>query len=244
MSDQIATTHFPVVTPHGQIQTLFDDVFFVQGSVMMAPGFQVSRSMIIVREGTQLTLISPIRLDDVGLKYLDTLGEVKHLVKLGNYHLGAHNGLDDAFYQDRYQAKLWAMPNMTHKHGLVTNVELIEGGDLPFSQAKFISIPSSKMPEGVIVLEQNQGVLIAADSFQNWLGDAFFSENALTQMQKMGFIRAANIGPEWRRVCEPEKADFERILNEDFQHLLPSHGVPLLSGAKAAFHETLKEKFE
>ena len=242
-SQSLSNSNFAKVTPHSQIQKVFDHVFFVQGSVMMGPGFQVSRNMIIVREGADLTLISPMRLDEAGLQALDELGQVKHLMKLGNYHLGKNNGLDDAFYLDRYQAKLWAMPNMTHMNGLVTNVELLEGGELPFSRAKFLSIPSSKMPEGVILLEQNDGVLLTADSLQNWLEDEYFSANALAQMQKMGFIRAANIGPEWRRVCEPTKADFERIFLEDFEYLVPSHGVPIQSGAKKAFLKTLEEVY-
>jgi len=237
-------SQYPEGTVHGDIQALFDYVFFVQGSVMMAPGFQVSRNMIIVREGADLTLISAVRLDDAGLKALDALGKVKHVMKLGAYHLGSKNGLDDAFYLDRYQAKFWAMPGMKHKDDLVTDIELTEEGELPFSKAKFMAIPSSKMPEGVIILKKNHGVMIAADSFQNWLADEYFSENSLIQMQKMGFIRAANIGPEWRRVCEPVKADFERILSEGFQHLLPSHGQPLLSHAKSAFSKTLDEVFD
>ena len=242
-SQSLSSPIFASVTPHGQIQKVFDDVFFIQGSVIMAPGFQVSRNMIIVREGRDLTLISSVRLDEAGLKALDELGQVKHLVKLGNYHLGIHNGLDDAFYLDRYQAKLWAMSGMTHKNNLVTDIELLEGGNLPFSKAKFIAIPSSKMPEGVILIEQNQGVLITADSLQNWIADAYFSDIALVKMQKMGFIRPANIGPEWRRVCEPTIADFERIFIEDFECLVPSHGVPIQSGAKKAFLKTLEEVY-
>ncbi len=60
-------------------------------------------------------------------------------------------------------------------------------------------------------------------------------------MQSLGFIRAANIGPEWRRTCEPETADFTRIAALDFRHLLPSHGKPIIDTAKVEFMSNFKE---
>lgn len=79
-------TQFPAQTPHSEIQEIFPDVFFVTGSVDMMPGIRISRSMTILRDGDALTLISPIRLDEAGLKALDALGRVENIVKLGAYH--------------------------------------------------------------------------------------------------------------------------------------------------------------
>jgi len=121
-------TRFPSQTPHGEISEVFSDVFFVTGSVDMMPGFRISRSMTILRDGDILTLISPVRLSEAGLKGLDVLGRVENIVKLGSYHLGAHNGLDDPFYVDRYGAKLWALAGMEHKGGL--SILLLEKCDV------------------------------------------------------------------------------------------------------------------
>jgi len=236
-------SQYPDVTAHSDIQTLFENVFFVQGSVMIAPNFQISRNMIIVREGHDLTLISSVRLSEEGLKALDKLGQVKHVIRLGAYHLGAQNGLDDAFYLDRYQAKYWLMEGMTSASDSAAHKVLKDNSELPFTGAIFISYPSSNMPEGLILLERNNGILISADSFQNWLADDYFSDNALVMMQKMGFIRPANIGPEWLRHCEPDKVDFDRILTQKFRHLIPSHGVPILQTAKQELQQTVSELF-
>lgn len=237
-------SQYPDVTVHGDIQSLFDDVFFVQGSVMMAPSFRISRNMIIVREGHDLTLISGVRLNEDGLKALDKLGQVKHVIRLGAYHLGAQNGLDDAFYLDRYNAHHWLMEDMTSIVDIAKQKVLKDNAELPFRGAIFISYPSSNLPEGLILLERDKGILISADSLQNWLADEYFSDNALAMMQKMGFIRPANIGPEWLRHCEPNKADFDRVMRFDFNHLIPSHGQPIIDTAKDSFSQTINELFD
>ena len=235
---------YPPATPHGEIKEIFQDVFFVTGSVVMAPGFQISRNMIIVRCDSSLTLISTVRLDDEGLKALDALGKVEHVIKLGAYHLGVHNGMDDPFYIDRYNARLWAMPEMEHKAGMVTSDLMTAGAELPIKDASLFVFETSKMPEGLILIDRAGGILVSCDSLQNGVeADAFFSELGATRMQSLGFIRPANIGPEWLRACEPEKSDFTRIIDLDFQHLLPSHGRPIQNTAKEKFSASFKDNF-
>ncbi len=97
---------------HGNIEEVFQDVFFVSGSVNMIPGVRLSHNMIIVREGTSLTLISAIRLNEEGLRKLDSLGKVEHIIRLGDYHLDFKNGVDDPFYFNRYKATYWTMKGM------------------------------------------------------------------------------------------------------------------------------------
>ncbi len=210
----------------------------------MAPGLQISRNMIVVRSGTSLTLISTVRLNDAGLKALDALGQVEHVMKLGAFHLGDKNGLDDAFYVDRYDAQLWALPGMEHKDGLVTSDTLVVNGPLPIEDASLFVYETSKMPEGMILLQRGGGTLVSADSLQNWTEvDPFFSEEGGSKMQSFGFIKPANIGPQWRRVCEPQQKDFTRIAELPFRHLLPSHGKPILNTAKQQFLPALQQTF-
>lgn len=235
---------FPDATPHGDIKEVFEDVFMVTGSVVMAPGLQLSRNMIIVREGTELTLISTVRLDEERLQALDKLGLVKHIVKLGAYHLGQHNGIDDPFYVDRYSAKLWAMPDMKHLKSLSTTNLLTPEGELPFKDVLMFSYETSKKPEGLLLINKAGGILISCDSLQNWVEpDEYFSDLAANVMGKAGFFRAANIGPEWRRACEPQASDFSRILALEFSHLLPSHGKPIIDTAKKEFTATFRELY-
>jgi len=234
---------FPAATPHGEIRQIFEDVFIVTGSVMMAPEVQISRNMIILREGEALTLISTVRLNDKGLRALDALGRVKNIVKLGAYHLGVHNGLDDPFYADRYVPNVWALDGMEHRDGLTTSHVPRPGGDMPVTQASLFTYHSSTMPEGMLLLHRDGGILISADSLQNWAEvDEFFSENAAIRMQQAGFIQPANVGPEWLRVCQPEPQEFARVAELEFTHLLPSHGTPILNTAKEEFITTFAKR--
>lgn len=230
---------YPAATQHGNIEKIFDDVFFVQGSVNMGPDITISRNMIIIRQQNELTLISAIRLNEDGLKQLSGLGEVKHVVRLGDYHLGHMNGIDDSFYLDTFKATLWLMPNMQAKHS-TSNIEYLSSDNLPIKSSTLFVFHSSTMPEGLILINQHEGILIAADSMQNWQQvDEFFSLKASVMMEKAGFIKPANIGPEWRRVNQPSLQDFEQVLSLPFSHLLPSHGRPLLNSAKLAFSQTI-----
>lgn len=72
---------------HGELSEVFDGVFFATGSVNLIPGMRLSRNMIVVRDSDELTLISAIRLNDDGLARLESLGDVKHVIRLGDYHL-------------------------------------------------------------------------------------------------------------------------------------------------------------
>ena len=68
--------------------------------------------------------------------------------------------------------------------------------------------------------------------FKEGFAYQFFSDVAAEKMKSFGLIRVANVGPEWLRECEPEEADFDRIIALDFCHLLLSHGIPLKNTAK------------
>ena len=230
---------FPKATAHGDVKQIFDDLFFVQGSVNMAPGMQISRNMIIVRHQEELTLISAVRLDDKGLKQLESLGTVRNVVRLGAYHLGHMNGLDDEFYLNRYNAKQWLLSGMDDIVETYAK-DILSHDNLPFPNADLFIYSSSSMPEGLITIHQEGGVVISADSLQNWCEvDEFFSHQAGIIMKKAGFIQPANIGPEWRRANSPSQEDFQQVKNLTFQHLLPSHGKPLLNTAKQALSASI-----
>jgi hypothetical protein len=224
---------FPEVQPHGEIREVFPDVFHLTGSVEMVPGMRISRAMTILRDGQTLTLVSPIRLNDEETQVLDGLGRVENIVKLGSYHLGAQNGLDDPYYVNRYGAKLWALEGMEHKGELAPDRFLRVGGEMPTHSLSLFVYDSSRLPEAMFLLDREGGILITADSLQNWTQpDEFFTEMAAERMAQVGFFKPANIGPEWRRFCQPDAQEFVMVAELEFQHLLPSHGTPLLYTAK------------
>ncbi|HWN69816.1 MAG TPA: hypothetical protein VNM90_19375 [Haliangium sp.] len=233
---------FAPAMPHGDIEEVFDEVFFVTGTMRAIFGgstWQFSRNMTIVRDQGQLTLINAVRLDDAGLAALDRLGKVTNVIKLGSMH-----GLDDAFYVDRYGAKLWALPGLTHESGLATDIELVPGGPMPFSGCSLFAFETSSRPEGILRLDRAGGILIAVDALQNWHGpDRFFDETSSKLMAQYGFFQPANIGPGWRQAANPQGSDFARVKQLSFRHVLCAHGEPLRDTAHAAFSDRFQREF-
>lgn len=229
------------VMPHGDIQAVFSDIFFVTGTsrpTFSGSSWQYSRNMTILRNGGELTLVNTVRLDDSGLAKLDALGTVKHVVKLGSFH-----GMDDAFYRDRYHATQWALPGMEHEGGHTTDEEL-SAGHVPVPHADLFVFETSAKPEGILRLDREDGILLSCDSLQNWVeADCYFSEESALKMAQIGFIQPANIGPGWRMGCQPAASDFARLKALAFRHLLPAHGVPLLGEAHSRFAARFAQEF-
>ena len=199
---------FAPAMPHGDIEEVFDGVFFVTGTMRSIFGgmpWQYSRNMTIVRDDGALTLINAVRLDDAG-------------------------------YVDRYGARLWALPGLTHESGLPTDVELVPGGPMPFSGCSLFTFETSARPEGILHLDRAGGILIAVDALQNWHGpDRFFDDSSAKLMGQYGFFQPANIGPGWRQACNPQGSDFARVKQLSFRHALCAHGEPLRDTAHEAF---------
>lgn len=233
---------FTPVMPHGDLAEVFPGVFFVTGTsrpVHEGMQWQFSRNMTVVRDGDELTLVNTVRLDDAGLAALDRLGAVRHVVKIGAFH-----GIDDAFYVDRYGARLWALPGVTHDSGLPTTDELVPGGPMPFTDGSLFEWDITKAREALLLIHRDGGILVACDSLQNWADvDRFFDDSTAVAMRRLGFIQPTAVGPAWRQFCEPQPADFARILALPFRHLLSAHGPPVVGDAHERYAHTFKQLY-
>jgi hypothetical protein len=238
----MSTDRLPAALPHGHLEEVFPEVFFVTGTMkttLFGADWQFSRNMTVVRHGDALTLINSVRLDESGLAQLDALGRVVNLVKIGALH-----GRDDAFYRARYGATFWALPGMTHEHGLVADRELSPSGEMPFAGCSVFDFRTTKLPECILRIDRAGGILVACDSLQNWLEpDAFFSDESRQMMTEMGFFQSANLGPVWMRVSEPQASDFARLRALSFRHALCGHGAPLRDAAAGAYAATFQRAF-
>ncbi|MFE8070502.1 hypothetical protein QQM79_05540 [Marinobacteraceae bacterium S3BR75-40.1] len=230
---------FPPALAHGAIDEVFTDVFVISGAmetVLMDLDWQFSRNMTIVRDGARLILINSVRLDDEGLAALEQLGTVTDVIRLGALH-----GRDDAFYVDRYQARYWVVPGLEEEGGAQP---LDPSAPLPISGASLFQFQTSNLPEGVIHLDRDGGILIACDALQNWLGpDEHFCDASRERMAGMGFFTPANIGPVWMQAAEPGAEDFQRLKTLEFRHVLCGHGEPLRDNAREAFSATFERLF-
>lgn len=231
---------FPAVMPHGDLEVVFPEIWMVSGTSrpsMMGTTFQFSRNMFVVREGNALTLVQTLRLDDAGLATLEALGKVTNIVRLGAFH-----GMDDAFYQERYGATLWSVPGVKDEHGANIERALEAGQPTPLQNASIFTFETAKLPEALLLLERDGGILFSCDALQNWTeADRYFDQPSTELMTKAGFFKTANVGPGWRGAAEPKAEDFARLRKLPFRHLLPCHGRPILNDAPARLETTFTE---
>ncbi len=231
--------------PHEEIQKIFHDIFFVIGTSITHHGehvIQHSSNMTIVRRGDELTLINTIRLNEKGLQQLEGLGMVKNIIRLGAFH-----GQDDAFYRNRYRAKLWSLKGMKEECGQGTDsemdVEIVPNGQTPFSGCCFYVFETSSCPEAVLHIDQEGGILVVCDCVKNWLSpDQFFSATTAQAHQQEGMIGPANIAF-WCNACGVKRSDFSKLLSLSFQHLLSAHGEPIRKNAHELLSISVKRQY-
>ncbi|MCB9670002.1 MAG: hypothetical protein H6734_11060 [Alphaproteobacteria bacterium] len=224
----------PAVMPHGPIEALFEDVWWVQGSIRMFPGMTINRVMTVLRHDGELTLVNAVRLDDTAP--LDALGKVAHVVKIGTH------GMDDAWYCERYGAKRWAPA------GVPADEVLAPDGPTPVPWMRVFRFESTVDPELALLLDRDAGVLVTCDAVQTWPDTARCSPIAKLASHAMGFTaRPAQIGPPWRKRMTPAggslEPDFRRLLELPFDHAVGGHGAPLVGGAREALRATVDATF-
>lgn len=236
-------TEFAAAMPHGAIEEVFPDVFFVTGTMraeFFGSMWQFSRNMTVVREGNDLTLVNTVRLGPEGLAELEALGEVVSVVRLGDMH-----GVDDPFYVDRYGATFWALPGMGIQEGLKVDKELVPGGEMPLAGCSLFTFTTTTRPEGILRLEREGGIMIACDSLQNWVApDDYFDADTVGKMTEMGFFTPANLGLAWLAGSEPQPDDFVRLKEVPFRHALCGHGIPRRHTAQGDYHATFNRFFQ
>ena len=226
--------------PHSTITQVFENVFLVTGTnIVVHDGIQLqhSRNMIIVRNKDELSLINTVKLSEEGLAQLDSLGTVANIIRIGAFH-----GRDDAFYLNRYNAKLWALAKMIHADNHITDVILTPNQTLPFQNAKLFLFETSVHPEAAILLEQDGGILITCDSIKNWVkADKYFSQETAALYQAQGYLGEASISSIWLDACKVQNHDFANLLDLNFQHLLSAHGEPLINSAHKKVSDSIEK---
>lgn len=237
-----AKTAFGPAQPHGDLQPLGNDIWWVPGSMRMNWYMRISRNMVVVRSGDELTLLNPIRLDAAGEAALGALGEVRHLVRLGCFH-----GYDDAYLKHRYQAQFWCQAKSRPYTRPVPDRVLEEGGALPFADAQLLVFREVKRPECALLVQRGPGWLVTCDSLQHYADWSRHSVVARLIMPRAGFTKSLLVGPLWQKFQTPAggslRPDYERLLALDFDAVISAHGQPLTSGAKAAARVAVERAF-
>ena len=123
----------------------------VRGGIRLKGVLRISRNMAIVRNGDELALVNPIRLDADGERDLRALGTVKHVVRLGAMH-----GKDDPYYVERAGAELWCQPGGSTYPEPAAGHALGADGALPFPDAELFCFEGAQQPEAAILLREGR----------------------------------------------------------------------------------------
>lgn len=233
---------YPPAYPHDELKLLYPDVYLLHGSIRMGPGMRMNRNMVVLRNGRDLTLVNPVRMDDDGLAKLDQLGDVKQILRLGDFH-----GLDDRFYVDRYECDFWAQDGQdTYKLPKATRT-ITSTTEAPLPNSEFFIFESAKYPEAALLLKDH-GLLITTDSVQYHADWSYFSWLTKSAFKLLGFKIGMNIGPPWVKRVTAEgsslKPDFEKLLLLDFDSVIAAHGSLLKTGAKEAIAGEIRRAFK
>ena len=233
---------FAPAQPHDPIEALTDRLYVARGAMRMNPVLRISRNMVIIRHGDDLTLVNPIRLNAEGERELRELGVVKRILRLGAFH-----GIDDPWYKHRFGAEIWCQPGGTAYPEPPEDRPLEPDTRLPFPDVDLFCFKGIAQPEAALLVHDPPGILVTCDAVQHY-GD--YSHNnfmARLAMPFIGFPKTTILGPFWLKVMTAEggslRGEFDRLLESDFDALIAAHGTYLPSGAKAAVRAAVDKAF-
>lgn len=235
-------SQYPLALPHEALREVGTDLFLAPGTFDLAPLMRISRNMIVVRNGDELTLVNPIRLSAQGESELEALGTVRHAVRLGCFH-----GIDDEYTVARFGTEFWCQAGSTHHPKPRPDHILSEGDPLPIPGATLIEFRETKKPECVLRIPHGEGTLLTCDSLQHYGTFERHSFVARMALPLLGFRKTLMIGPIWLKYMTPDggsvRPDFERIAGLKFDALIAAHGTPMTSGAHDAFRAAIEHAY-
>ncbi len=235
-------TEYAAATAQDSIVEIFPDVYLLRGSIRIASMMQMNRNMLIVKQGQDLILINAVRLNDQGLKQLEQLGSVKHVIRLGDFH-----GLDDQFYLDQYQPEFWSQAGHATYPNLIPQHVIDKNTVSPIKDSQFFIYASAKYPEAALLLQDHQ-LLITTDSVQYWDDWKYMSFLSKIILYLMRFRLGLFIGGPWLKKVSTQKnslkVDFEQLLKLDFIHLIAAHGNVLKNTAKTELNKVVSSTFK
>lgn len=235
------TTDSPIY-PHGEIEEITQDIFMLRGSIKMNPLVRITRNMGIVRNGGELSLINPVRVNERVESQLTALGEIKHVLRLGCFH-----GVDDPYYVEKFGAQMWAQAGGTTYTEPKIDQALSSGAGLPFDDAEIFEFAGTKQPECALLINKGKGILFTCDAIQNYGDYSYNNLAAKILMPFIGFPRTTLVGPIWLKLQTREgenlESEFRKLLELNFDSLLAGHGTLLESGAHGAVERAINKAF-
>jgi hypothetical protein len=94
--------------PHQKIQKNYENIYSLMGSMKLFGVFKYSRNMVILKDGDNLCIVNPVRLNEGEKKKLLELGKIHSILKLGRLH-----SVDLPYYMDKFSPKLVGIGSKT-----------------------------------------------------------------------------------------------------------------------------------
>mmetsp|Transcript_4537 Transcript_4537/g.5090 ORF Transcript_4537/g.5090 Transcript_4537/m.5090 type:complete len:239 (+) Transcript_4537:348-1064(+) len=229
--------------PHDPIVQLpgVEDVYYVHGDHYYMPIMKMNRNMVIIKEGSDLSLINPIKLTTEGEEELLKLGTIKRIIRLGFWH-----GSDDEYYKKTFNVPLWAPGASTVYPDIEIDVKFTEDDEL-FPGSKTV-IFDKDLKLGAEAVFTYKGVLFTCDCIQ--YHSSYTRCNLMGKMMlPMLGLKGLVIANPWMEATQlPEgksvKPDFERIMELDFDQFISAHGHCYERGAKDAVRAAIDTQFQ
>ncbi len=219
--------------PHREVLEILPSVYSVTGTMRLFGLFQYSRNMVILKEGSDLAIVNPVRVNEFELNKIRKLGNIKHIFKIGRLH-----SVDVPFYMDKFSPKLWVSEGDDALPEYKADYFFNEYSVLPFMKIKVIPIASSKLPETILLVLSDGGCLLSCDAFVNMTTDPM--ANWLTGKLSKLLPQPTFIGPNWIKLAKPPKKEMLQVLDHKFSHLVSAHGPPVLNDAYEQLNQYLK----
>jgi len=230
------------IYPHGEVEEIGSEIYVVRGSINLNPLVRITRNMVFIRQGSELSLINPVRVDDRVLKQMASLGEIKRVVRTGAMH-----GIDDPFYVDTFGAEMWSQAGGTIYTKPSIDVVINDGTALPFDNAKIIEFKNTKEPECALHIADDDGILITCDAIQHYGDYSYNNFLARVMMPFIGFPKTTIVGPIWLKLMTSEggslESDMRQLLDAKFDRLVSAHGTYLPNGAHQAVEKAIDKAF-
>ncbi len=215
----------------------------LRGSIKMNLMVRITRNMAVVRNGNELSLINPVRVNEKVEAQLSALGEIKHVIRLGCFH-----GVDDPYYVEKFGACMWAQAGGTSYTTPGIEKELSSKASLPFEDAEIFEFSGTAQPECALLLNCDEGILLTCDAIQNYGNYSYNNLVAKIMMPFIGFPKTTIVGPVWLKLMTKEgeslESEFRRLLSLKFDQLLAGHGTLLKTGAHAAVERAVNKAFQ
>lgn len=197
------------------------------GSMKLFGVFKYSRNMVILKDGDDLCLVNPVRLDKSEEKKLLELGKIHSILKLGRLH-----SVDLPYYMDKFSPKLWASSrdSFVQEYKYQIDIDLETNPELPFLDMQIYSFRTTKQNEAIAFLPQDRGIVLACDALVN-MKKIDPMANWLVRTLSKVLPEPTYIGPNWFKAMKPSRDDFKEILKFKFDKMIPAHGPILDNGA-------------